>query len=1060
MGMMALTGLAHAQARSFSIPPQPLGQALRAFNSQSGVSLLVDMALVRSKRSPGVRGEADPETALRRLLAGTGLTYKRDGAVFVIVPLSVAVASSPSGQTAPTPRSKPEVTVVEDLVVTAQKHPEPVQKVPIAISAFSGRDLQAQKIEGGVDLFRAIPNTTFSKGNFTGYNFSIRGVGTKTTSATADPGVAVEFNQSPLIRNRLFEQEYFDIERVEVLRGPQGTLHGRNATGGVVNVVSQVADLDGSGGEIKGEIGNYDTRRLSGFVNLPLVKDRLAVRLAGAWTQRSGYDFNTTTEQSVNGRDLWSGRLSIGFAPTDRVRADFIWERFHEDDDRSRTGKQLCHRDPGPERIGDHTLGSDQLRANFSQGCKPGSLYDDGAFGTPNGLSIPFVIAGTGSVGLLTVFHQLGYSAPRRLPDGSLNPDSARVTNYILPGDPYGDLLQSRDLREIASIRNPIYRAAADVLELNISFDLTEKLKLHALTAYAEDSLYSFQDYNRFSTLPAFTDTKALFDVGLLNPTTGLYDPTPGHLASMSPGGVFCDPQIGCSKTIAGFDVSSAESVQFSQEFRLQSSFDGPVNFNLGVNYLRYSTVTEYVVMFNLLTMTALYLNDSPSVLGCRLLGEPEGPIDQPGCIYIDPNPADRINGDGHNYFRNTNPYRLSSKSVFGEIYWQASPTLKFTAGLRYTDDEKTFTPVPTQLLLSTGIYRGGDVDRGLPNDPDKVLRSGAYTGRVGADWTPDLPFTDRSMFYAFYSRGYKAGGFNPPGIGFDSTFAIRPYGPTFEPELVDAFELGAKTLLAEGAAQLNLSAYFYDYQNYQISQVQERTAINENFDAKLWGLELEGRFAVTRDLNLNIALGYGDTAIGNGEQSIDVMNRTQGDPNFVLVKPWLQLPSNCVAPLNVVEGALEASHDIALLCPGSRFSNLAEPTWPNLGEGLKADLGGNELPNAAHWTVSLGAEYGRDLFDGDWRVTLRGDAYWRSQSWARPYNLDPYDKIHGLYSVNLSLWLEAPKAALRVEVYVRNLFDSTAITDTFLNSDDSALTTNVFVLDPRVVGLSITKRF
>src|SRR3546814_2159860 len=93
----------------------------------------------------------------------------------------------------------------------------------------------------GSELVRAVPNVSFSKSNFASYNFSIRGIGTKALSVASDPAVAVSFNNTPLIRNRLFEQEYFDVERVEVLRGPQGTLYGRNATGGVVNMIPNIA---------------------------------------------------------------------------------------------------------------------------------------------------------------------------------------------------------------------------------------------------------------------------------------------------------------------------------------------------------------------------------------------------------------------------------------------------------------------------------------------------------------------------------------------------------------------------------------------------------------------------------------------------------------------------------------------------------------------------------------------------------------------------------------------------------------------------------------------------
>src|SRR3546814_9897954 len=98
------------------------------------------------------------------------------------------------------------------------------------------------------------------------------------------------------------------MERVEVLRGPQGTLYGRNATGGVVNLITAQPDFGGFEGSIKGEVGNYNSRRLIAMLNVPLVDDVLAVRVAGSMTQRSGYDYNATTKNRINGRDLWSLR--------------------------------------------------------------------------------------------------------------------------------------------------------------------------------------------------------------------------------------------------------------------------------------------------------------------------------------------------------------------------------------------------------------------------------------------------------------------------------------------------------------------------------------------------------------------------------------------------------------------------------------------------------------------------------------------------------------------------------------------------------------------------------
>ncbi len=123
---------------------------------------------------------------------------------------------------------------IEEIVVTAQRQAESLQDVPIAVTAFSAETLERQQIENSSDLQLTLPNVTFTKGNFTGSSFTIRGVGDLCVGVTCDSATAIHVNDTPLLGTRLFETEYFDLERVEVLRGPQGTLFGRNATSGVV----------------------------------------------------------------------------------------------------------------------------------------------------------------------------------------------------------------------------------------------------------------------------------------------------------------------------------------------------------------------------------------------------------------------------------------------------------------------------------------------------------------------------------------------------------------------------------------------------------------------------------------------------------------------------------------------------------------------------------------------------------------------------------------------------------------------------------------------------------
>lgn len=963
-------------------------------------------------------------------------------------------------------KSSADTTELSTITVTAQKKVENIQKVPIAITAFGGEDLSDRKIETGADLVTATPNVSFTKTNFASYNFQIRGIGTQALSVTTDPAVAVSFNSTPLIRNRLFEQEYFDVDRVEVLRGPQGTLYGRNATAGVVNMIPNLPNFDGFESWIKGEAGNFDSKRFSGMVNVP-ISETLAFRAAGAWTDRSGYDYNEVTKKDVNGRNLWSGRLSLAWKPNDRINASIVWEHFDEHDNRSRTGKQLCHNDPGPDSVNGVTPTVFD-RNYFSQACRDGSLYDDGAYGVPNGGSLPQVLA----LGVVP-----GFIGTTR--------DTSQGVFAITPGtDPFAGLRQSRDLRRIATSFDPIFRAKNDVVQFNFDADLTDQLKFVSQSLYTRDRYYSSQDYNRFQSNPVFNSTS-----DLLGPdASGQFGPAYNRL----PNGVYCDPQLGCSNRLLSVDLTQSYSSQWSQEFRLQSSYDGPFNFSVGGNYLRYKVDESYYVFSNAFTLIADNFYNSIFGAGSPpfrcLPGQtapPDGALS--GCVYIDPNRLSRIDGQGHNYFRSRNVAETKSAAMFGEGYWQLTDTLKLTTGLRYTDDRKITDPYPSQLLLTPGSQGGGFVNSGYPSLPKIHQKWGEWTGRMVLDWTPQLSFTDSTLFYASASRGYKAGGTNSPGIGADPQYLeFIQRDPRFKPEYVNAIEFGTKNVLAGGKVVFNATVFYNDYKNYQISQIQDRATLNENYDAKTWGAELELTWKPTKAFQLSGNLGLLGTRIGSNQYSIDVMNRTQGNPDWVVVRPWIQQASNCVAPRALVAKVLEyvyagnlgstnAANILNSFCTtnyplapggftpggawGDTFGFFYDPNKdaPNGGQGFLANVGGHSLPNAPHITVSLSPQYTFSTAHGDW--ILRADMYYQGKSWARIYQ-DKIDRLHDWGNVNLSLTYQRLEDDFTVQLYVKNALNSDAITGTFMNSDDSGLTSNVFLQDPRIIGLSIRKGF
>jgi outer membrane receptor protein involved in Fe transport len=1099
---MATATAAAAQSTdpvTFDIPSQPLGAALTQFAQQSKIEILFSSQLARDRRAPALRGEMQPSEALTVLLAQSGLNHR-------VTPTgSFVIEAAPDPQSGSAAGDGADGTV-EALIVTAQKREEDIQDVPIAISAFTQEQLENSQVAGGPDLITQVPNMTFTKTNFSSYSIQLRGIGTQAISATTDAAVAVAFNNTPFIRNRFFEQEFYDLQRVEVLRGPQGTLYGRNATAGVVNIISQKPKFTYEA-KLSADVANYNSTRLEGMVNVPLFEDVVALRIAGAWTKREGYSTNQLSGNPIDGRDLWSTRVSLRFSPNDRIDANLIWEHFEEDDDRLRSGKQLCHThevtgitsiDPGDDPMvldgrvrffptthfqtlpeGGQPLLGMGVQGTFSQGCAPASLYAPESFQVPNGLSLPYYTA-LGAVAL---------------------PDAL--------DDPYVSRTQSRDLRVIESTVDPNYKAKADVVEFQLNVDVSDNLTLTSETAYSSDFIFSTQDYNRFNTAP------------------GAWDPLPYWVNReiLSEDGVFCDPQIGCADRMVAVDLSTARSRQFSQELRIGSSYDGPFNFSLGGNFLRYDTNEKYYVFINSLGLFAatqnpldpIYVPNVTDNFECLPQG-PRPPSMETGetlgpCVYMDPNPIESLNDRGHNYFLSKNPYKLISYAVFGEAYYQVTDALKITAGLRWTVDKKEAPRIPSWVIASNSI--GYPVVEVVEQEWRKP------TGRLTIDWKPDLAFTDETLLYVSYAHGYKAGGMNPPATGlvcyagcgnyieeWNNRDATKP--KTFDPEYVDAFEIGAKNVLLDGKLTVNTAAFYYDYQGYQLSQIVDRSAISQNFDAEVWGIEVEADWRPLENLRLGFKGGYEDTKVADGMKAIDLMDRTAGMPGWVVVSPFPTFPSNCVLPAflfagvgghfngsSVPDGTPELHNlgnpggggpggcEYAYLFgldpvtelpyvpnptvaqhPQALPSNPGYPGWNplldygnNKGEGFFKDLSGNELPNAPHFTATITADYTLPL-PNDWLATLHTDLYYQSEAWTRIFNTEGYDKLKAYTNVNFAAIFTNEEAGWKVMAYVKNVFDRDSITGAFLNSDDTGLTTNVFLTEPRLYGLRVTKDF
>lgn len=950
---------------------------------------------------------------------------------------------------------------IEEIVVTAQRTEESIQDVPIAVSAFSAEALESKQIDTFSDLQFNVPNVSYSKANFTGNNFQIRGIGTLLTATSGDSGVGMHVNDVYINSPRIFETEYYDMSQVEILRGPQGTLFGRNATGGVVNMKTARPVLEELLYDIDIQAGNYNHKKVKGSVNVPL-NDTMALRFAGILLDRDGYTDNLLGGD-VDGRDQWSFRASYRWDISDNTRLDIIGHRFEEDSNRSRSQKQLCHQDP-----------------SAILGCIPDELRTEA----------------------INSFATIGTILSSNLIFGALGVNDFFAQN---PDPSFGN---PSDFRKVRLQFEPEYEADEDFLmfELNHAFD--NGFELNFIGAHQETEVLSRQDYN--GTAPAENDAVLPAGFCAFSPAActyfGLSDGGPWFVSTVanrdtSLGALAGTPDefLLTTRNVA-VDLSNATAEQDSFEIRLNSGFDGDVNFMVAAFFMEFESDSNYFVQAPGLDYPSLLLAMTAPAFAA-FVGNPDQ--------FVSMAPG---------YFNNeTEEYILDSTGIFGEVYWQINDEVKLTVGMRYNKDEKSVAdrqvflnvPVLVDVPSRTTTYLGSDgsttpvttIDQLIaaaaavgdydadPNTPGgQVYRQFSReftenTGRIVIDWTPDFSFTDETLIYFSYSKGYKGGGINP---AIDTTL-FPGTKTTFEPEDIDAYELGTKNTVLDGTLQINANIFSYDYGGLQIGKIINRTSVNENTDADIFGAEAEFLWVPTENWRLNAAVSYLDTELGNTE-TIDPRDPTQGRQDVSLYKDFTN-GSNCVLEHN---GQPIPSTNAAFLT--ALANNLPNPV-PYIATGPAGVLGipatpgvvdsaftvcaamqgfapffgytyldsvpinlkGNELLQSPEITLSLGAEYTWALNTG-MRLTARLDYYYQEEFFSTTFNR-PQDKMDSFDIYNAQVVLTSADEKWSVTAFMQNIEDDDEMTGTYQTDPSSGMFTNAFFIEPRLVGVSFKWR-
>jgi len=346
---MAVCSIAQAQTQEMNIPAGELPAGLKQYAAQTGVQLLYSADDVKGKTTAGVRGSHTSEQALAILLAGSGLEVRRDGGNAVVI----------FRQTAD------EATQLTTVTVTAQKRAQSAQSVPISMTALSAKTLDAHRVQSLQDLARLTPGllvSSFSQANPT---IAIRGISNTFSQIGVNKPVGIFVDDVFIPRNSAASFELFDLDSIAVLKGPQGTLFGRNVTGGAIVINTRQPNPEQQEFEAEVTAGNHGEKQIKGLVNLPL-NENSAVKLSASLRRRDGLGMDRLTGREQDDIDSKNFRANALFRLGPELSATFSAD-YSDDRNGGRTLSSDTLGDDGNVRTSE--LGIEQDFARIISGA-------------------------------------------------------------------------------------------------------------------------------------------------------------------------------------------------------------------------------------------------------------------------------------------------------------------------------------------------------------------------------------------------------------------------------------------------------------------------------------------------------------------------------------------------------------------------------------------------------------------------------------------------------------------------------------------------------------------
>ncbi|MGC3982980.1 MAG: TonB-dependent receptor [Steroidobacteraceae bacterium] len=614
---------------------------------------------------------------------------------------------------------------LETIIVTARRREEDLQSVPAAVSVVDGELLDRSNTVNTQQLSQLVPSLYYNSANPRNTAYTIRGLGSNTLSISAandgiEPGVGFYVDQVYHGRPATASFDFTDIERVEVLRGPQGTLFGKNTTAGAIHVISRAPSFTP---EANAEVsaGEYNFLQAKGSASGPLLDDVLAGRLSAQYTKRDGLLYNVRTGKKLNELNNYAVRGQLLFVPNEDLKLRLIA-------DVSDLDSACCT----------------QGYLRFGQSQRSASRQ------------FPALAAG------------LGYAPPS--------------TN--------------------------IYDRLTDI-----------DADLHINTQDGGVSLNA--DWNLGATTLTSVTAWRYWDWDVANDRD--YTGIPIQMVQRIP----------------------SRQDQYSQEFRLASNSDGPLNYVAGLYYFSQEISGTPISIYG---PAAAYWLLSPANFTVAI-------------------PSNLLDGYGQT---GSSRFKMKSYAAFGEINYDITRRLTGTLGLRYTYEDK-------QGSYATQVFGGADLSGYSTATATELNRAklsifrpqsyaaaddgGSFSGRTNLAYA----FTDDLMTYVSFARGYKSGGLNMSGLPLDAQNQPTLATAIIKDEKNTTYELGFKSKLFNDRATFNLAGYWTTVQNYQANIVSSlETAAIRSYpsnipEVRVRGVEADFSALLFKGFTVRASAAYAD---------------------------------------------------------------------------------------------------------------------------------------------------------------------------------------------------------